>query len=108
RERWQDAQQQMSERLPRAARAIHTVKSPRDLIEKNLRLLAPAGEDSLKIDLVAAMLRQFLRAANRELDEFARDGVGLRIEPVKRPLPLPPRAHQVAIRQQPEVRRDAR
>jgi len=60
----------MSERLPRPARPIDAIKTSRDLVEKNLRLLFAAGEDALQINLVAAMFDEFLRTANGELDEL--------------------------------------
>ena len=70
-ERRQNPQQQMSERLPGAAWPINPVEASGDLVEINLRLLAAAGDDAFQIDLVVRLFRQFLRAADRELDEFA-------------------------------------
>lgn len=67
----------MSERLPRTARSVDAVEASGDLIEINLRLFAAARDDALEIDLVVRMFRQFLRAANRELDEFADRAAGL-------------------------------
>src|ERR1017187_10883265 len=107
-QRWQNPQQQMSKRLPRPARSINAVEAAGDLIEEDLRLLFAARKDALQIDLVAAVFGEFLRAANRELDEFAGDRVGLRIEFVKGALAFAPRFHERAIREQTEVRRDAR
>ena len=69
-QRRQNPQQQMPERLPRTARAIDAVEPPGDLVEINLRLLAAAGEDAFEIDLVAGVFGQFLRAANRQLNEL--------------------------------------
>ena len=98
----------MSERLPRTARSVDAIKSSGDLVEINLRLFATAGEDALKIDLVAAVLWQFLCAADGELDEFARRAVGLQVQLVERSLALAPRLYQRAIRQQTQMRLDAR
>src|SRR5262249_41990534 len=39
-QRWQNPQQQMSKRLPRTARPVTAVESPRHLVEINLRLFA--------------------------------------------------------------------
>jgi hypothetical protein len=61
----------MPERLPRAARPVNAVKASGDLVEINLRLFAAARDDALQINLVVRMFGKFLRAANRELDEFA-------------------------------------
>src|ERR1035437_9112564 len=90
-------QQQMPERLPRATRPIDAVESPGNLVEKNLRLLFAAGEDAREIDLVAAVFGQLLRAADGELDEFAGYGIGLRVQPVKRPLAVAPRFDERAV-----------
>jgi hypothetical protein len=98
----------MSKRLPRAARPIDAVEPSGDLIEENLRLFAAAGEDALEIDLVAAVFGQFLRAADGELDEFAGVAGGLWIEFLKCPLAFAPRLHERAVREQAEVRGDAR
>ena len=76
----------MSERLPRTAGPVNAVKTAGDLVEKNLRLFFAAGEDALEIDLVAAVFGEFLRATDGELDKFAGNGIGLRVQPVKRAL----------------------
>ena len=54
------------------------------------------------------VLGQLLRAADGELDEFARRAVRLRVQLVKRPLALAPRLHQFRVLQQAEMRGDAR
>src|SRR5665213_3863533 len=75
----------MSECLPRTARSVNTVEASGDLVEINLRVFAAAGDDALQIDLVVRMFGQFLRAANRELDEFGGRTAGLRIQFVESP-----------------------
>jgi hypothetical protein len=52
----QHAQEQVAERLPRAARAIDAIKASGDLVEENFRLLAAAIQDALEIDLVAGLI----------------------------------------------------
>ncbi len=107
-ERRQNPQKQMSERLPRAARPVDAIETSGDLIEINLRLFAAAIHDALEIDLVVRMFGQFLRAANRELDEFGGRAAGLRIQFVESPFAFAPRLHEAGILQQTEMRRDAR
>src|ERR1035437_9352621 len=63
----QNTQQQVPKRLPGPARPVNPVEPSRDLVEIDLRLLAAAVEDSLQADLIARLLRQFPRAANRQL-----------------------------------------
>src|SRR6202021_2709247 len=98
----------MPERLPRAARAVNPVEAPGDLVEINLRLFPAAGDDAFQVDLVMGMVRQFVRAANRELDEFASGAAGLRIQFVERPFAVAPRLDQIGIQQQTEGCREAR
>jgi hypothetical protein len=98
----------MSKGLPRTARPVNAVEAAGDLVEENLRLFLAAGEHALEIDLVAVVFGEFLRAANGELDEFAGDGIGLRVQPVKSALAVAPRFHERAIGEQAEMRGDAR
>src|SRR5665213_610889 len=98
----------MSECLPRTARSVNTVEASGDLVEINLRVFAAAGDDALQIDLVVRMFGQFLRAANRELDEFGGRTAGLRIQFVESPFAFAPRLDEAGILQQTEMRRDAR
>src|SRR5438034_8135937 len=48
-QRRQDAQQQMTERLPGSARAVHTVETTGNLVEIHLRLFVPAREIRLRL-----------------------------------------------------------
>ena len=98
----------MAEGLPGAARSVDTVEAAGDLVEINLRLFAPPVHHTLEVDLVAGVLGQLLRAPDGELDEFAGDGIRLRIEFVKRALAFAPRFHEPAFREQAKVRRNAR
>src|ERR1700722_759956 len=98
----------MSERLPRTARPINAIKTSGDLVEINLRLFAAARDDAFQIDLVVRMFRQFLRSANRELDEFGGRAAGLRIQFVESPFAFAPRLHEAGILQQTKMRRNAR
>jgi hypothetical protein len=90
------------------ARPINAVEASGDLIEKNLRLFVPAGENALEIDPVAGAFGQFPGAADGEPDKFAGGTVGLRIQFVKRPLAFAPRPDQPAIQEQTKMCRDAR
>src|SRR5262249_41772437 len=90
----QNAQQQVPERLPGTAGTIHAVKSPGDLVEIKLRLLAAAADDALEIDLITGMLGQFRGAANGQSDKLASRGVGVRIQFIECALALAPRLHQ--------------
>src|SRR5271154_6266905 len=98
----------MPKRLPRAARTINTVEASGDLIEINLRLFAAAVDHALQIDLVMRMFRQFLRATNGQLDEFACRVVRVLIRFVKCPFAIASRLDEAGILQQTEMRRDAR
>ena len=98
----------MTERLPGAAGAINTVEASGDLIKKHLCLLFAAGEDAFQIDLVVGMFRQFVRAANRQLNKFTGRGVGILVQLVKGPLAIAPRLHEAGVLQQAEVRGNAR
>src|ERR1700679_2665706 len=98
----------MPERLPRTARAVNPVEAPGDLVEINLCLFPAAGDDAFQVDLVMGVVGQFVRAANRELDEFASSAAGLRIQFVERPFAIAPRLDQIGIQQQTEMRRDPR
>src|SRR5277367_5071947 len=97
----------MSERLPRAARPVNAGKASGNLVEINLRLFAAAGDDAFQIDLVVRMFGQFLRAANRELDEFGGRAAGLRIQFVESSFAFAPRFDEAGILQQTKMRRDA-
>jgi len=107
-QRRQDAQQQVPESLPGTPRAIDPVEPPRHLVEINLRLRAPAGQDALQIDLVVRVPRQFPGAADRQLAELAGHGAGGRAQPVKGALAFPPGLHKAGILQQPQVGGNAR
>ena len=98
----------MSEGFPRTARPVNAVEASGDLIEENLRVFFATGEDAFEIYLVAGMFGEFLRAANRELNKFARDGIGLRIQFVKRAFAFASRFHERAVGEQTKVRGDAR
>ena len=76
-QRRQNPEQQMSKRLPRAARSIDAVEPSGDLVEENLRLLLAAGKNAPEIDLVAAVFGQLLRAADGELGKFTGGAGGL-------------------------------
>src|SRR5882762_4117050 len=97
----------MSESLPGPPWPIDPVEAPRHLVKINLGLLAASNQDPLEIDLVAAMLLQFLRSANGQFDKFAGRPV-FRIEFIKRALAFPPGLHQTRILQQPQMRRNSR
>ena len=76
-QRRQHAQKQLPKGLPGAARAVTAIKAAGHLVKIKLRLLRAPQQNSLQIDLVGAMLRQFLGAAHRQLDEFARRWLGV-------------------------------
>src|SRR5208282_6437585 len=99
---------QMSERLPRTSRTINAVESSGNLVEKDLCLLAAAVQHALEIDLVAVVFRQFLRAADGELDEIGGCTGALRVQLVERPFAVAPRLHKFRILQQAEMRGNAR
>src|SRR5271167_2324893 len=98
----------MSERLPGTARPVDAVETSGDLVEINLRLFTAAGDDAFQINLVVRVFGQFLRAANRELDEFGGRAAGLRIQFVKSSFSFAPRLHEAGILQQTEMRGNAR
>ena len=62
----------MAKRLPGPTRAIAAIKSSGDLVEINLRLFFAPAQNAPEIDLIGRMFRHFFRAANGQLDEFAR------------------------------------
>ena len=107
-DRRQDAQQQMPEGLPTAARSIAAVEAAGHLVEVDLRLLVPTGEDALEIQLIRLVLRQLLRAAQGELGELAHMGVGMNAQPIEGSLAFAPRLHEAGLGQQAKVRGDAR
>ena len=107
-QRRQDAQQQMTERLPGSARAVHTVETTGNLVEIHLRLFVPAREDPFEVELIGGVFVRFLRPAHGQPDEIARDIVGIVVELVKRAFAFSPRLQQAGVLQQTEVRRNAR
>src|SRR6185436_15960382 len=54
-QRRQNAQQQMTECLPRTAWPITTVEAPGDVVEINLRLLVAAGQNASEIELIGGV-----------------------------------------------------
>ena len=94
--------------MPRTPWSIDTVESSGDMVEENLRLFFAPGEYALQIDFVVWMFWQLLRAANGELDKFARNGICEWIEFVECALAFAPRGNHLAVREQTKMRGDAR
>ena len=89
----------MPKRLPGTARPIDPIKPPCHLIEIDLLLLTAAAQNAFQVDLIAAVVGQFPRPANRELGELAQRAVGRDRELVESPFSLAAGLHQARILQ---------
>ena len=103
----EDAEQKVSESLPRAAGAVAAVEAAGDLIEIQLSLFLATIQDAFEVDLIGLVLGEFACALDGEGSDVQRVGRAVRIEAVKGAFAVATRGDEAGFGEEAEVSADA-
>jgi hypothetical protein len=103
RQRREDPQQEMAQGLPGAAGAINAIEAAGDLIEIDLGLVFPQGQDAPKVDTVGRLFGEFAGATNREVEGVTNGLGGIAGPAVERALAVTTGFEEAGVMEQAEV-----